>query len=209
MSTQSTKEREQILNLWAERYGERLNVDLRNIDNISLISQAVANFNPLKLHHVVNEVCRLDLQGLLVHTAKGPTVVVVEKPEKKLSKADRLQQAGLGATADRFITTEFDRDALPKRPVLTEEARVALNAQNGRIDEIIRATMSSIARHTGPTHSSTFSRRAELKALFETLKGKVTDVASAETLQRAINEKIDGYDSNNAGWGRVKAPSLR
>jgi hypothetical protein len=81
---------------------------------------------------------------------------------------------------------------------LTEQERVALNSRNAHIDSVILETLSTIKNYTGHTHSKTYSRRDELSALFNQHKDKVSDVESAEKLQRTIAEKIDSYDTSSS-----------
>lgn len=196
MSTQTQKEREEVFNTWVQRYGDRVCIDLRNIDNITLIGQAVAKFDPLKLHNIVETVAQLDLRGFLVPKTKGSTVVVVEKPARKLSKPDRLQQVGLGGTSDRFITTEFDR-AEKTKPKASEAELVATATADLQINKIMNDTISVISRYRGSNHSQTAKRQEQLMGVFNKFKSQVKTPDDAMKMLNTIKAQVDTWDNSS------------
>lgn len=135
----------------------------------------------------------------VVVVEKQPTAEEIAKAKKEKFQREHADGFHAGMKNNR---TELDRDDQYQPRTLTEPEKAAINARNARIDEVIRDTMSTIKNYTGHSHARTYSRRDELTALFNQHKNKVSDVESAEKLQRTINEKINSYDRGTSGGVR-------
>lgn len=191
----------EALNLWSEKYAPP-HINLDSFEVMKRVGEA-AHFlherNRLTLVNLIEAVRLLDVQGLLDHKKTGPTVVVVEKPvpvEKKLSKADRLQQVGLVATADRAITTEFDR-AEKAKPRATEAALVSVAKADLEINSIMNDVVGMINGYRAGSHSLSFKRQEELRGIFAKFKNQVQSVGDAESLARGIKAKISSWDDSS------------
>jgi hypothetical protein len=168
----------------------------------------------LEIRHIVEVVGDLDSYGYLKH--KTPRVVerVVEverQPSQfgkdeaarkaKKDKFEEAHNAGL-LNSSKHNRTELDdewnRGKSSPLP-LTEAERIAINTRNARIDEVIGETLSTISNYSSYSHARTYERREQLRELFNKFKNQVSDVASAEKLQRTINETIDSYDRSTSG----------
>jgi hypothetical protein len=127
---------------------------------------------------------------------RQPTVAEIAKAKKEKFQIEHSQGFHNSAKNNR---TELDRDDQHNPPVLTEEQRVAINAKNRRIDEIVTETLTTISRYTGHTHARTAERRALLNATFDKFKFNVKDEESALKLQRTIDEQVAGFDKRTGG----------
>jgi hypothetical protein len=166
---------------------------------------------------IINEVLRgLDLNELLVRKPKVvERIVEVERQPSSLEKDEaerkaKKEQFEKAHAAGLLSSSKHNRNELDDkfdhgkdRPLpLTEQERVALNARNRRIDEVIGETLSTISNYSSYSHARTYERREQLRETFNKFKNQVSDVASAEKLQRTINEKIDSYDRSSSGGVR-------
>jgi hypothetical protein len=136
----------------------------------------------------------------IVQVERQPTQHEKDEAAKKAKKDafEKAHAAGLLNSSKHNrneLDDQFDQGK-PQPLPLTEQERVALNARNRRIDEVIGETLSAINSYTGPSHARTYVRREQLRTTFNKFKNEVTDVDSALKLQRTIDAKISSFDSN-------------
>ena len=134
---------------------------------------------------------------------KAPVIVEVERQPtaKEIAKDKflRAHDAGL-LNSSKHNRNELDDEFRGGKsaPLLTEPEKIAINARNGRINEVLGETLSSVNNYSaGRNHARTSDRRAELTALFNQHRIRVNDVEGAEKLARTIEEKINSYDRSS------------
>jgi len=195
---QTTEERAVIFDQWRSTRCPS-HIDPDNITVVLSLAEAVQDIPDLKVKDVVQACAKLDLQGQLPH--RQVQVVEVEKPTKKLSKADKLQQVGLNSAAEAHIRTEFDRLEKSK-PKASPSALEAQATNDLRVNELMNDVIASIRGYRGAYHSQTARRQEELFATFEKFKDPVKTIADAEKMQRTIKKQIDAFEATPSRRGR-------